>query len=811
MPDEWPWEKLPEYPERPYVPPVLLLMLAVIVFEALVLEGRLAVHPTFVALVVLLVAMLLVVGAVALRNRVSDARISLRPWMLGCVAVACLVLATGLSGLSLLRTEEAAEALSSTSVSSCRFEVVSDPSETQSGYMCRARALLPDATQAEVWLTGSERLVFGEQIRAIGRFSPNSDDDWGVSSRARGISGRVKVVRLVERSRPSGPFGALVGLRERCLSRIEPAQSPARSLLAGLTLGERAEAKVNGVQDDFAAAGLSHLIAVSGSHLAVVASMLEAGLLLAGLGPKARSVVAGLATGAYVVLCACPASAVRAWVMLLAARAGKNLGRRSHAPSSVALAGIGMCLFNPGCATELGFRLSVSSVCALALFSRYAEAMLARISPAPLLRWGVRSLWPGRIPTRIWRLSSSTMRAIRSTLASSLVCQAATCVESASTFGRLSLVGPLSNVVVGPLFAPIVTLGAVSCAMSWVPVLGDVLISLSTTGCAALLWLVRLVGGLPFASVPVSAADSWKLAPLVVAGLVLLTWPKPNKRQLRYAVATVIACVAVIVVKLVFFAVPCVTVLDVGQGDAILVRQGPHAVLVDTGPSGAIADALARNNVYGLDAIVLTHLHDDHVGGVSDLEGLVGCGRVFVSQGVSDDLSQALESEVEGLTGAPADELAAGDVLGVGNFRLTCLWPRGETDGSENEDSICLLLEFVGGGSSMRMLLTGDAESDVLADVAPAAGDVDVLKVGHHGSKVSITAEEAAELKAEVAVASAGEGNSYGHPTSECVETLEGSGSLFLCTKDVGDVTLEPAVAGVRVRCQRGESLQSLA
>ncbi len=786
-------------------------MLAVIVLETLVLEGRLAARPVFASLVAMLAAILLATGVVALRNRASDACLSLRPWVLGCIAVACLALASGLSGLSLLRTEEAAEALSSTSVSSCRFEVVSDPSETQSGYMCRARALLPDSSQAEVWLTCSERLSYGEELRAIGRFSPNADDEWGVSSRARGISGKVKIVRLVERSRPSGLLGMLVGLRERCLSRIEPARSPARSLLAGLTLGERAEAKANGVQDEFAAAGLSHLIAVSGSHLAVVASMLESLHLVAGLGPKPRSAVAALVTGAYVVLCACPASAIRAWVMLLVARMGKASGRRAHAPSSVSLAGIGMCLLSPGCATELGFRLSVASVCALALFSRYAEAMLARVSPAPLLRRGVRSLLPGRIPTRLWRLSSSAMRAIRSTLAASLVCQVATCVESASTFGRLSIVGPVSNVVVGPLFGPVVTLGVLGCALSWVPLLGDAFVLIAAAGCSVLLWLVRILGGLPFASVPVSVAGSWKLVPFAIAGLVLLAWPKPNKRQLRYGVAVFIACFAAVVFKVDFLAAPSVTVLDVGQGDAILVRQGPHAVLVDTGPSGAIADALARNNVYSLDAIVLTHLHDDHVGGVGDLEGLVGCGRVFVSQGVSDDLPQALGSEVEGLTGTSADELAAGDVLGVGGFRLTCLWPRGETDGSENEDSICLLLEYEGGGSSMRMLLTGDAESDVLADVAPAADDVDVLKVGHHGSKVSITQAEAAELKAEVAVASAGEGNSYGHPTSECVETLEGSGSLFLCTKDVGDVTLEPGSAGVRVRCRRGESLQSLA
>ncbi len=408
-------------------------------------------------------------------------------------------------------------------------------------------------------------------------------------------------------------------------------------------------------------------------------------------------------------------------------------------------------------------------------------------------------------------MSSSAMRFVRSSLAASLVCQMATCVESASTFGRLSIVGPVSNLVVGPFFGPVVTLGVIACALSWIPVVGGLFMAAATAGCSLLLILVRLVGSVPFASIPVSVSEAWKIAPLALAAIILLVWPKFNKRQLRHGVAAVFACLVAIVVKVIFLAPPSVTVLDVGQGDAILIRQGSHAMLVDTGPSGAIAEALARNNVYGLEAIVLTHLHDDHTGGVKDLDGLVGCDQVFVGQGVSDDLSTELEGEVEGLAGASAGELCAGDVIAVGNFRLTCLWPSEETDGSENEDSVCLLLEYERAGASLRMLLTGDAESSVMEDVAPAVGDIDVLKVGHHGSKVSITSGEAAELKAEVAVASAGEGNSYGHPTAECVQVLEDSGSLFLCTKDAGDVTLEPAEGGVRVRCQHAESLQSLA
>jgi len=104
------------------------------------------------------------------------------------------------------------------------------------------------------------------------------------------------------------------------------------------------------------------------------------------------------------------------------------------------------------------------------------------------------------------------------------------------------------------------------------------------------------------------------------------------------------------------------------------------------------------------------------------------------------------------------------------------------------------------------VLLTGDAERDETGSVIAEGdvGDIDVLKVGHHGSQVSIREGDAERLDAEVSVASAGEDNAYGHPDPACVAILEGAGSLFLCTKDVGDVEVRPGRDGPCVRCQRG-------
>ena len=114
-------------------------------------------------------------------------------------------------------------------------------------------------------------------------------------------------------------------------------------------------------------------------------------------------------------------------------------------------------------------------------------------------------------------------------------------------------------------------------------------------------------------------------------------------------------------------------------------------------------------------------------------------------------------------------------------------------------------MDYRSEGKSLTALLTGDAEKSETAEVLRFGdvGDIDFLKVGHHGSKVSLDAEGAEALDPEVSVASAGENNRYGHPSPECEGILKEAGSVFFCTKDVGDVTVRPGVGGPSVIQQR--------
>lgn len=149
--------------------------------------------------------------------------------------------------------------------------------------------------------------------------------------------------------------------------------------------------------------------------------------------------------------------------------------------------------------------------------------------------------------------------------------------------------------------------------------------------------------------------------------------------------------------------------------------------------------------------------------------------------------------------------MAYGDVIVVGEYRLRVISPTESRSGNENPDSVELALTYERDGKSMSGLLTGDAEREETGAAIGREdiGDVDFLKVGHHGSAESIGREQVVTLDPEVAIASAGEGNRYGHPTKACVDTIEGAGCRFYCTKDVGDVELRPGDEGVTIATQR--------
>lgn len=778
-----------ERPERPAVPVALLALVAALLAERVVL--RLSADAAACGMLACVLA-----GVSALCLALS--RAGRRVGQFVPVTCACAAVAVAVAGALAWREARCAAALEGRPVSSFSFVTTGEPSEGTYGWRCRARVLDDAMPLGEVWLTGPDALARGSTLTCVGAFVPAGDDDWGVANRMQGVCGTVSVRHALAETGPAGVLGVVASARGAMLASLDPDSSDARAILAGCVLGSRDAVDSRGLDALFSACGMSHMVAVSGSHIAIVSAVAAALLAPLGLAPRTRMLVLGALTGAFVVVCGLPASAVRAWLMAMAALGAQVVGRRAHALSAVSVAALVMALVDPSLSGQVGYLLSVSCVTALCLYGRWARYLVDVILGAAL---------PPRLARmRLGRRLAKALASLRSSFAATLVAQAASLPVTVPVFGQVSLVAPVANLVLVPLFTPLMALGLGSVLLTPLPGLQALALAPADALGSLVAGLLRLLARVPLASVSVEADGLALGLALAAAGVALLVWwPRVSRGAVAGASALAACAAAGALVAWRWFAPARVCVLDVGQGDAILVQDGGAAVLVDAGPEGAAAPALAEAHVLHLDACVITHLHDDHYGGLESLVGSVPCDLVLVAEGVSDELGADLARTVSDLTGTGVRELPFGSTLRVGGFTLAVVWPQGEVSGAENEDSLVMTLAYAGEGAVMRALLTGDGEQDVLAPLLDEGlvGRIDLLKVGHHGSAASIDADAAARLAPSLAVASAGEGNAYGHPTDECVETLEAAGAAFLCTKDVGTVDVRPGNGELVVRTSR--------
>ncbi len=230
--------------------------------------------------------------------------------------------------------------------------------------------------------------------------------------------------------------------------------------------------------------------------------------------------------------------------------------------------------------------------------------------------------------------------------------------------------------------------------------------------------------------------------------------------------------------------------IDVGQGDATLIKCGGHAMLIDAGENDKgilVQNYMRKQGVNTLDYLIVTHPHSDHCGGADVVITKYDIDTVIMPNYSRDtasyrDVIQALDYKHKQIT-----EPRVGDFYQLGDARFTIIAPNKEDYGDEaNNYSVGILLEH----GDKKFVFTGDAEEEAEKDIIDNGIDIsaDVLKAGHHGSRTASMGDFVAAVHPEYAVISCGEDNEYGHPHAATLNTFRGMGIQVFRTDEQGSL-----------------------
>jgi competence protein ComEC len=572
--------------------------------------------------------------------------------------------------------------------------------------------------------------------------------------RARGFA--VGAIRVVE---PPSGFARVRGtpgrLRER-LQRYARAQlverEPARTgpLLAAMVSGERGLLAPSD-QEALRASGLAHLAVVSGLHVGLIV-LAAAGAVTPRQGrehPVRRGAVLG---GALLAACLLPATPPvrRAATALILARTGCLLGRGAPPIVSLSAAVVALLAWEPGLARSWSFALSVSATAAIVLAGPGRTGRgSARLLVAPFL-----ATWP-LLVTLADRVSP--WAPVANLLATPAVLPALGC-------GWLALVLP------EPLAVP-VRRGA-HLAAGWVlGVAHEVMLWPGSGRLAA-------PAGVAWSGLHLTALGAWLTA-------------RPGR--LRRAAALVLLATWSWPLRPVGPGPVGLTVVDVGQGQAVLAsEQGSH-VLVDAGdhrgPRGqrALLAELRRLRVRRLAGLVVTHADRDHSGGAAVVLTALAPSWLALPAGAMDDPELHDLLRLASRRGVPVRPLAAGDRLGP-SPELRVLHPPAGVRRGGNEHSLVAVVRAAGVTALLPADVALDVEAALVAGNVPPA--LDVLVAGHHGAATSTGSMLLARTRPRIAAISAGRGNRFGHPSPLVLARLRAVGARTFVTARHGTITV---------------------
>lgn len=675
---------------------------------------------------------------------------------------------------------------------------------------------------------------FGERVELSGRLkapagprTPGGYDQAAHLAR-KGVYMTMDATSVSSRGpgRLSPLHRAAVAARLR-IEQVLKATLPQReaALMAGLLVGSRSEIP-DDIKEAFKSSGLFHLLAVSGAHIAMILLPLLWLLRQAGLHRRAAAGVLLPLVIFFIFLTGASPSVLRAGLMAVLVLLGDVLRKERNTLNTLGAACLLLLIGDPRLLFELGFQFSAAATLGILLFARRLESWL---EPRCQALFGER---PGH-----WVAAGLSV-----TFAAQI------CVEPLSLyhFGAFSAIAPLANLLVALFLAPVLQAGATAALLGlvWLP-LAQWLNYLVAWGVWLLVFVVKTtaaipgaylqVGRLPLAAVlawyaaGALAAAPWLRGWLVAAASVGIRRAKATDRT-RAGFGAAACALALILSAFSWRAVQAgspqaltVTFLDVGQGDAIFIRApGGKTMLIDAGVAtppdpargragydageSVVVPFLQRQGIKRLDYLVLTHADTDHAGGAAAVLRAIPVGTLLLNGGSAQEQGFLAALQAARERGVPDYWPAEGDQVRLGPVTLDVLNPPRvpfqSTRSDDNANCIAFRLRY----GQVVMLLACDMEA-VSEERLVASGaelGADLLKVAHHGSRHSSTPAFLAAVRPQVAIHSAGQGNTYGHPHAETLQRFEAVGAQNWRTDQHGSITVRTDGVKLSVSGTRG-------
>lgn len=567
------------------------------------------------------------------------------------------------------------------------------------------------------------------------------------------------------------------------------------SILEAMLFGEKRELSGD-IKERYQAAGISHVLVISGLHISLLALAVAGILRRLGFPMPVWVILSVGVLAGYGILIGQPTTAVRALLMFFVLQGARLLGRSYDLLSALAFAGILMLLDNPDLILDGGCRLSFCAVIGVGWYVSEKNKIFRSIGEKEKRKnrgKGGKGSSAGAILENIragWYLWLFTLPVML------------------DTFYQVSVVGILWNLVAIPLLPVIIASGGLGVVLAgWNIFLG----SLAGSPAYGMLQLYQEIGNIS-EKLPVGMWTPGQPSKPVIAGyylvifLLVLVEKQLIKREKRWKIRKIFPGMELcsMLLLLLLMAHPWqqrekITFLDVGQGDASLLQSGGQTLLLDGGSTSqknvgtyVILPYIKQQGISCLEAVVLTHTDQDHINGVTEVleEGKKGWLTVknlmypYWMEGTEQ--GKQLKKLAEE-AGASCRKIRAGDRLTIGKAEAVVLYPKEQEKIAEpNAGSLVLFWKWEG----VRAMFTGDLPEEKERELLQNLPACEILQVGHHGSATSTCREFLEQVQPSLAVISCAMKNRYGHPSPDTVDRLKKTGCEIRYTMKSGAITI---------------------